>query len=126
MDGHKTETEEMLYREYSGRLRQIEEKRDDIEKEIRQVDELWDETDATYSDVTRVFREIYEHCEDRQFYGMLEECEDRFREQYRDIERKLGEEKEVLEREKQRAYQDEDDIQRRWEEEKRELLNSNG
>jgi len=62
---------------------------------------------------------------DRQFYGMLEECEDRFREQYRDIEKKLEEEKEVLEREKQIAYRDEDEIQRRWEEEKRTLLNSN-
>lgn len=57
---------------------------------------------------------------------MMEDCEERFRDQYHDIERKLGEEKEALEREKQRAYQDEDEIQRRWEEEKRKLLNSNG
>lgn len=126
MDRQKIKVEEILYQEYSGRLRQIEEKQDDIEKEIRQVDALWDETDDTYSDVTRLFRDIYEHCEDRQFYGMMEDCEERFRDQYRDIERKLGEEKEALEREKQRAYQDEDEIQRRWEEEKRELLNSNG
>lgn len=126
MDRQKIKVEEILYQEYSGRLRQIEEKQDDIEKEIRQVDALWDETDDTYSDVTRLFRDIYEHCEDRQFYGMMEDCEERFRDQYHDIERKLGEEKEALEREKQRAYQDEDEIQRRWEEEKRELLNSNG
>ena len=125
MDRQKIEAEELLYQEYSGKLRQIEEKRDNIEKEIHQVDELWNETDDTYSDVTKLFREIYEHCEDRQFYGMLEECEDRFRDRYHDIERKLGEEKEALEREKQIAYQDEDEIQRRWEEEKRALLDSN-
>lgn len=126
MDRQKIKVEEILYQEYSGRLRQIEEKQDDIEKEIRQVDALWDETDDTYSDVTRLFRDIYEHCEDRGFCGMMEDCEERFRDQYHDIERKLGEEKEALEREKQRAYQDEDEIQRRWEEEKRKLLNSNG
>lgn len=125
MDRQKIEAEELLYQEYSGKLRQIEEKRDNIEKEIRQVDELWNETDDTYSDVTKLFREIYEHCEDRQFYGMLEECEDCFRDSYHDIERKLGEEKEALEREKQIAYQDEDEIQRRWEEEKKALLDSN-
>lgn len=126
MDRQKIKVEEILYQEYSGRLRQIEEKQDDIEKEIRQVDALWDETDDTYSDVTRLFRDIYEHCEDREFCGMMEDCEERFRDQYHDIERKLGEEKEALAREKQRAYQDEDEIQRRWEEEKRKLLNSNG
>ena len=37
MDRQKLEAEEILYREYSGKLRQIEEKRDDIEKEIRQA-----------------------------------------------------------------------------------------
>lgn len=125
MDRQKIEAEEVLYQKYSGKLRQIEEKRDEIEREMRQVDALWNETDDTYSDVTRIFREIYDHCEDRQFYEMMGDCEERFREQYRDIERKLGEEKEALEREKQIAYQDEDEIQRCWEEEKRALLNSN-
>ena len=33
MDRQKIKVEEILYQEYSGRLRQIEEKQDDIEKE---------------------------------------------------------------------------------------------
>ena len=92
------------------KVNQIEEEREEITKEIRQINadiELFDDVQRR---VRGIFKDISKCCEDALFAEQLEHFEEQLRESSKENERRLEDRKELLEKKKRNGYDREDEI----------------
>lgn len=99
-----------LYEEFRTEINALEERRDDITREIRRIDADQGLLDDIYTKMRWIFKEVSEHCDEERFLVEMEWHEDDFYDSRRKIENELEEEKELLETEKRNSYRKEEEI----------------
>ncbi len=99
-----------LYKEFQREMNALEERRDNITREIREIDTEQSILDDIYIKMRWLFKEAAEHCDEEGFLREMEWREDDFYDCRRKIENELEEEKELLETEKRNSYRKEEEL----------------
>lgn len=99
-----------LYKEFQREMNALEERRDNITREIREIDTEQSILDDIYVKMRWLFKEAAEHCDEEGFLREMEWREDDFYDCRRKIENELEEEKELLETEKRNSYRKEEEL----------------
>jgi len=99
-----------LYISFQRELRELEEKRENIEKEIQKIEADESMIDDIRREMKWIFQEISEHCEEEQLMRSMECCEDEFFDSQRNYGNELEEERRFLEKEKRDLYRKEENL----------------
>lgn len=110
--GREFENDNMdaLYEEFQMEINALEERRDNINREIREIEKEQNMLDDIYIKMRWLFKEAAEHCDEEAFLAEMELREDEFYDCRRKIENELEEEKELLETEKRNSFRKEDEL----------------
>lgn len=99
-----------LYADFHKEMNAIEEQREQIAKKMRNIDADQSIFEDILGGMNRLFRELVQHCDEDHFIRALEDCEDEFDSCQRFVENDLEEQRDMLETERRRTYQKEDEL----------------
>lgn len=99
-----------LYADFQREIRALEDKRDNITREIGKIDEGQALLDDIYSEMRWLFREASQHCDEERFLMIMDGLEDDFYNCQRTVENELEDKKAMLETEKSNSYREEEDL----------------